>query len=65
MKMKNLGRAAEIATVLPILKQARADLSNGSSIMVNDITLPQGVNYRFIQALNLEINELEKEITTL
>lgn len=66
MMMKNLQRAAEIAAALPVLKQARQDLSDNPACMsVNGNPLPPSFAYRVLNALNLEINELESEVKDL
>ena len=67
MKIGNLGRAKEIAEVLPKYREARAYLSQneGRGITIGGILMPSDFSYRVIQALNLEINELQNEIESL
>lgn len=66
MQMSNLQRAAEIAASLPILKKAREDISQmPDCVSINGVAMPRELSYRVAQALNLEINEMEREIVLL
>lgn len=69
MNIKNLQRAAEIATLLPQLKEARTALSNDGKVYVSanckSIPLPPSLHYNFLSAINAEINTLEKEVSEL
>ena len=61
MKIKNLSRAAEIHQMLASLTEVRASLSSDAPFTVNAIELPHEMAYRFLQVINLEINQLREE----
>lgn len=65
MNIKNLHRAAEIDSLLMSLTKVRASLSDDKPISINGIALPHEVSYRILQVINLEINNLHKEIESL
>lgn len=65
MNIKNLQRAAEISNVLPDLEKARRKLSEGECASVGDVTLPKSLTLNILNAVNVEINALKKEIEDL
>lgn len=65
MNIKNLHRAAEISDVLPGLEEARRKLSDGECASVGGVTLPKSLTLNILNAVNVEINALKKEIENL
>ena len=70
MKRCNLERAAEISRDLPVLQTVRAWLSNGEPSVTIEYhqeqrVLPTCMKHHLLNALNVEINKMEKEIETL
>lgn len=65
MNIKNLQRAAEISNVLPGLEEARRKLSDGERASVGGVTLPKSLTLNILNAVNVEINALKKEIEDL
>lgn len=71
MDIKNLQRAAEIAEQLPVIDEARKALSQEDAqlrVITREgkiLTIPKGVRYNVIRALNAEYEILRKEAVGL
>lgn len=71
MDIKNLQRAAEIAEQLPVIDEARKALSQEDAqlrVITPEgkvLTIPKGVRYNVIRALNAEYEILRKEAVGL
>lgn len=71
MDIKNLQRAAEIAEQLPVIDEARKALSLEDAqlrVITREgrvLTIPKGVRYNVIRALNAEYEILRKEAVGL
>ena len=70
MQYKNLERAGEIARDLPLLQEARRYLSHPDGVVVvrcdeDEMELPRCVNMNVVNAINLVVNSLRKEVEDL